>query len=289
MIERFYSNKELILTKSLEFFKNSNSTVLKIGCELEFFLLQNGATVNDDDLKEFISKLAQKYQVEKERGESQIEVKFDFTEDLEALSKQLEICKLDIENMALESGFKADFSGQIFANDCGNALQFNISLHDKSGNNLFLDYESLVKNSANSLLAATNKMMLILAPKKDDYLRFDKKLNIDLFAQGKFTAPVNLSFGADNRSCAIRVVKSKIGKRLEYRIPCARADVYLAIAAIIISLQKVSAQKFEQVFGNAFDEKYQLDNLCKNLDEAEEIFFSEDNFIRKTFDNFLRS
>jgi len=293
MLEKFYLAKERILKKSLEFFINSSSLIPKIGCELEFFLFEKDSLkpANEELVAEFIAELQKFYIVEKERGISQIEIKTDFTADLEGLCRKLEDCKNQIQKLALEKNLNASFVAQPFADDCGSALQFNISLHDKEDKNIFLTDENLIKKSAESLLSQTNSMMILLAPKAEDYQRFDFELNKKLFQKGKFTAPVNLSFGSDNRTCAIRVpalTKEKPGKRLEYRLAAANADPFLVIAAILISLTKKSEKKFEQVFGNAFDEKYRLENFCNNLDEAREKFFDEDNFIREKFEEFFR-
>jgi glutamine synthetase len=154
--------------------------------------------------------------------------------------------------------------------------------------------------SANKLLSSTDFMMLLLAPKPENYLRFNSKINLNLFKKGKFSAPINLSFGGDNRTCAIRVpalTKEKPGKRLEYRLACAEADQWLCMAAILIALIEVRSlpdsnsiqekTNFEQIFGNAFDQKYELKEFCNSYEEANRIFFSEENFIRKKFEEFL--
>ena len=41
-------------------------------------------------------------------------------------------------------------------------------------------------------------------------------------------------------------------------------------------------------FGNAFEEKFQLKNLCQSLEEAEEEFRKDENFIRDFLDPRLR-
>jgi glutamine synthetase len=290
MLERLYSNKEQILKKSLEFFKNSNSLIPKIGCELEFFLLEGKSAASLKKVDDFILELQKSYQVQKERGESQIEIKTDFTANLYELCREIEDCKKHIQSLALKRDLSASFSAQPFLDDCGNALQFNISLHDENDKNLFLSDEDLIKSCANSLLSATDFMMIFLARDDEDYKRFSPELNLKLFKKGKFTAPINLSFGGDNRTCAIRVPKagSQNGKRLEYRIASAGADPFLSIAAILISLTRKSEQRFAQIFGNAFDENYELENFCQNLDEAKQRFFCQENFIRRKFEEFLR-
>jgi len=273
-----------ILKNSWEYFCNSNSLVPKIGCELEFFLL--GAST--DEVLNFIAELQQKnWQVEKERGATQIEIKTDFTADLEALCIELEEKKTFIKNLAAEKNLIASFAAQPFLDDCGSALQFNISLHDSGDKNVFATDEKILQNSINSLLGFTNQMLIFFAPKKEDYLRFSHELNRKIFQKGKFPAPVNLSFGNNNRTCAIRIKKTESGKRLEYRVACADANPRLCISALLLALSKKSNEEFTPTFGNAFEEKFQLKNLCQSLEEAEEEFRKDENFIRDFLDSRL--
>jgi glutamine synthetase len=297
MLEIFYKNKEKILKKSLKFFSNSNSHLLKIGCELEFFLLQKNlqAIENQGFLAQKISELKNQltknfsliYQVEKERGVSQIEVKTIFTDNLFELCCQLENAKSFIKNFAVTENLIASFAAQPFLDDCGNALQFNLSLHGANEENIFLHNQKIVKNIANSLLENTNSMMIFLAPNQEDYLRFCPKINQNLFKQGKFSAPINLSFGVDNRTCAIRFLKLKESARLEFRVAAANAEIFLSVASILlaISLPKKD-QNLIKIHGNAFDEQYGLENFCSNLVQANDLFFAKENFIRQTFLNF---
>lgn len=288
MLEKFYLNDKKILDKSLQFFQNSNpASILKIGVELEFFLLRENVAASEEVVAEFIANLKKFCIVEKERGVSQIEIKTDFTSDLQKLCADIENKKLRIKKLATEKNLIASFASQPFSNDCGNALQFNLSLHDENGQNLFFSDEKLLQNYVNSLLSATNFMMIFLAPEEEDYQRFSKQLNIDLFKKGKFTAPVNLSFGNDNRTCAIRIKQTKTSKRLEFRIAASTANPYLAISALIIALTQKSQKNFPAIFGNAFDEKYKLEEFCKNRDEALRMWGVEENFIQKKFCEFL--
>jgi glutamine synthetase len=136
-------------------------------------------------------------------------------------------------------------------------------------------------------------MMLILAPKLQDYYRFDLELNKKLFYSKKYTAPVNLSFGFDNRSCAIRICKStnsSNSKRLEYRIASANADIYLSLSAILIALAyglRTKKSNYPMIYGNAFDEIYKLESLLQNIDESQNYFHKKDNFIVKKMLEFL--
>jgi glutamine synthetase len=317
MLEEFYQNRQLILKKSQEFFLNSSSLIPKIGCELEFFLFENNsklpvslALLNNfifDLEKELNKKFLLIYKVEKEQGVSQIEIKSNFTSDLLKLCDELQKAKNFIKDFACKKNFSASFAAQPLKQDCGSAMQFNISLHDKNDKNLFDSDEKLLKNIAGALLKLTDAMMVFLAPQEEDYARFCLKTNRDLFKRGKFSAPVNLSFGNDNRTCAIRIPNiynnfrrisgDKNGKRLEYRVAAANSDFFLVIAAMLLAVSTgIKNEEFslKTIYGNAFDENYyskdyQIKNFCSNFKEAKQNFLQEENFIRKSFLKFLRN
>ncbi len=305
-LEQLYQNKKNILEKSQNYFSNSSSLTVKIGCELEFFLLEKNSQSpeNKELLPDFILELKNQltknfsliYQVEKEQGYSQIEIKSDFTADLSQLCVQLEEVKNFTKTFAQQKNLLASFAAQPFVDDCGSALQFNISLHDENQKNLFEKKDEFFLNSIAALLKFSDKMLILLSPNPEDYLRFDVKLNRDLHKKGKYLAPTNLSFGEDNRTAAIRIPRLEKGKsntRIEYRIASSNADCYLAISAILLSLlcgikKEITFEKsgFKAIYGNAFDEQYSLPNFSKDYVSAQEKFFAEENFIRKTLIKF---
>ena len=276
MLELFYLNRHKILEKSHQNFlktlsKNSDSHHVKIGCELEFFLLDkdNNKIFDNNIIDNFCNSLKAK----REQGEGQIEIITDFTDNLLNLATEVENIKNKINHFANNINCIACFDGKPFNDDCGSALQFNISLHDKKNHNIFDD--NLIEQCASGLLDSSHFMMLFLAPKLQDYYRFDLELNKKLFYLKKYTAPVNLSFGSDNRSCAIRICKSTNSpnsKRLEYRIASANADIYLSLSAILIALTYgLSAKKtnYSMIYGNAFDEIYRLESILNNIEESQ--------------------
>jgi glutamine synthetase len=289
-------NRREVLNRAIKLHSNSGLPTIKIGCELEFFLLQkNHEPIRDQEflqkliaeLKENLtSKFSLVYQLEKEQGVSQIELKTNFTSDLKKLCEEIESAKTLISHFAKEKNLIESFAAQPFQNDCGNALQFNISLHQNEQNIFDFDKEILNK-IAFKLLSKTNEMLIILAPNKDDYFRFSPETNLNLFKKGKFTAPINLSFGFDNRTCAIRIPKSQNSTRLEYRIASANANPFLAIAAILLTIidDIDCSQKgdFKQIHGNAFDEQYNLKKLCSSFEQATELFLKKDNMFKNFF------
>ncbi len=276
-LDQLYSNKKQILKNSLDFFVNSSSLIPKIGIELEFFLLEKTLDPirNHKLLEEIINDLKLEilknfpffYEIEKEQGLSQVEIKSIFTENLLELAKQIEDCRKFITEFVKKKNLVATFAAQPFIDDCGSALQFNISLHDDKDN-----FSPEVLNFAvNGLLEKTNSIILLLVPNKEDYQRFSLELNYNLFKKGKYSAPINLTCGFDNRTCAIRIKKEKNFVRLEYRVASAAADPYLSIAAILEAVLygiKNPKKPVNMVYGNAFDEQYGSEKLCQTIEEA---------------------
>ncbi len=297
-LEEIYQNKFELLKKAQEIFYNSSSIIVKIGFELEFFLrknYQNSPQFDEIFLANFIAELQLEifakfpmiYEVEKERGASQIEVKTIYNSDFLAICFTVIEVKNFIANFCQKKSLIADFSAQPFLDDCGSALQVNLSLHDaKNDKNLFDGDKKLQRKMAMRLLLSTNANMVFLAPSQSDFMRLDPSLNRNLFRKGKFSAPVNLSFGDDNRTCAIRFTKGESGKRMEYRVAAANSDPFLICSFLLLALacDCDELQNFEEIFGNAFDEKYCAPPFLKNFEEAKINFFTKENLLKSLFE-----
>ncbi len=72
-------------------------------------------------------------------------------------------------------------------------------------------------------LASARELTYFFAPNINSYKRF---------VAGSF-APTALTWGRDNRSCALRVVGSGPSLRVEWRVPGGDVNPYLAVAALI--------------------------------------------------------
>jgi gamma-glutamylputrescine synthase len=297
IISNFYAQKENLLRSSLEIFLESVKLIPRFGVELEFYLRRGGFQTSPNvnyavkeqaglkpaptEVYEYIANLKNllpQIIVEKERGEAQIEIKTHPTSDLSSLAQDIENIKSVAKNLAQQKNLIADFSSQPFIDDCGSALQFNFSLHDND-KNLFAKKNELFFSSIAGMLDIIDEMTIFCAPQEEDYLRFDLEINRNLHKKGKFTAPVNISFGNDNRSAAIRIppCENLQQNRIEFRVAGADADPYLVMTSLLVAVEraillKLELQDSQKVFGNAFDEQYNLKSLAKNLSEAQEKF-----------------
>lgn len=294
MIENFYLNKVKILSKTLNLFyknlpRNLEISNLKIGCELEFYIFnQDKSKILDN---KFILDFANLLSAKIEQGQGQIEYIFPFTSDIFSLATDIFNFKNQVYQLANKCNIIASFEGMPNDDDCGSAMQFNISLHDKDGINLFSNNSSLINFCANGLLDLTNSMLLILSPNFDDYLRHNLEINKNLFNKSKYTSPINLSLGNDNRTCAIRLVSSSaktFDKRLEYRVASANCDEFLALSAIIFALEYgliKQQNNYPTIYGNAFDDCYDFEKIIDDFNESKQFFAKENNLVRKRFAN----
>jgi len=302
ILENFIEYRDKILSNSWalalsELASFCDCKIIKIGCELEFYLLDLDLEIADSFLVDhFISELKKINflsaicEVKKERGQSQIEISTIAYDDLENLCNDLDYIKKLISETAKKLNSSLSFKGQPVDDDCGSSLQFNISLVNSLANNIFLKNPKLINLFSSLLLDYTDEMLYLLAPNCDDYRRFDIEINKKLFDMGKFCAPINLSFGNDNRSCAIRIPKcEKIeNTRIEYRIASASSNHWFGLSAILIALAQAKHQKnlYPQIFWNAFDEIYNIKNFIKNFQLAKEKFFNKENKIFNYFNKF---
>ncbi len=101
-------------------------------------------------------------------------------------------------------------------------------------------------------------------------------------AKGSF-APTGVAWGIDNRTCALRVVGSGSGLRVENRVPGGDVNPYLAISAIIAGgLHGIENELPlpERFTGNAYEDA--VDHLPTTLREAAKLF-SESTVARAAF------
>ena len=306
LLTTIYQHKLALLKSVLEKFSQLNLRP-KIGIEIEFYLQnsQSGLAINNHLLLEFISKLKSAIQqnniailgIEPEQGLGQVEIKTNPYFDLELLCEDVVAIKEITINLAKSLNCQANFSSQPNQNDCGSSLQINFSLVDYHHNYLFAKEakekleSGYLLGSISSLLEFTHNIMIIFAPNTEDYLRFDKDINLNLFKNKKYCAPINISWGYNNRTALIRIPFSKNNdeRRLEFRLGASDADVYLAVVFfLLVILEGIFNNKkpISPIYGNAFDEQYKLIILPQNYQIAEDCFFTE-NIILETIKKML--
>jgi glutamine synthetase len=198
-----------------------------------------------------------------ESGAAQLEINFNHGDPIH-LADQVLIFKRLIRQVALKHGVYATFMAKPMANQPGSAMHLHQSLIDrKTGKNLFSQADG--KDSARfrhyvgGLQAYLPRITPLFAPNVNSFRRM----------RPSFSAPINLQWGYDNRSCGLRVpISDAQNRRIENRLPGADANGYLAIAASLVAGyigMEEQLEPTELVAGNAY---HWARTLPKTLDEA---------------------
>ncbi|WP_341789954.1 glutamine synthetase [Rickettsia endosymbiont of Polydrusus tereticollis] len=251
---------EKIITK----FQKYYNLIPVIGVEIEFYLSPNV------DISKFAT-LTSKYlarqkisKVKKEKGNNQFEIDLPPSTDLINYINEISNVKLALENIAKKLGGNINFSPKPFLNDYGNSMHFHINFI--SDDNVKGDFTEVVAKSLCHYMLDT---FLIFMSNEEDYLRIDKN----------FMAPTNISFGGNNRTVALRIPDS-YPKRLEHRLASPTTDSYIAIFTILKSIllgfqAPENINNITKIYGNAFDEQYNLISLPKSPSESFKLFKPE--------------
>ena len=152
----------------------------------------------------------------------------------------------------------------------GQSGHIHISLKNEQGKNVFFDNKNKhnISDIQRHFLAGQQKLMpeflAMIAPTVNSYSRM---------VPGMW-APVDATWGVENRTTALRIIPgTEKSQRVEYRIPAADANPYLALAAALASGLYGIKHKLEplpQVSGNAYQQNHPEEiALPRTLFEAE--------------------
>jgi glutamine synthetase len=231
-----------------------------------------------DDIYDFSS--AQGLEIDTlihEEGAAQMEINLRHGDPL-ALADQVFLFKRTIREAALRHNMYATFMAKPMSREPGSSMHIHQSVADlKTGENIFSDdkgdptpeFFAFIGGSQKYLPAVT----CIMAPYVNSYRRLMRSTS----------APVNVMWGYDNRTVALRVPFSRPeARRLENRLPSSDANPYLAIAASLACgyLGLVEGlQASDPVAGSANDEEIALPRglleavaLFEDCEELVEIF-----------------
>lgn len=212
---------------------------------------------------EFYSQFTLKLEVQKEKGQNQYEINKGPFDNVWECIKSIE------KDRKLLKELGADLSPKPFEDDYGSSMHLHLNLLDGNQRNLFDNIEFL-DFAANGICQYMNKTLKLILPKEEDYNRLDDK----------FMAPTKVCYGNNNRSVAVRIPGTK-PMRLEHRACSNNTDPTTAIFVILKSALLGIQDKYKhyiKIFGNAFDEQYELESIASNLSQAEKFF--DPNFFK---------
>lgn len=144
-----------------------------------------------------------------------------------------------IKGVAERNGYQATFMSKPFQNLAGSGMHVHISLVNDNNENVFTQGDmnnKQLRHAVAGLLAVMPESMLIYAPNANSYRRFTK---------GMFV-PLNLNWGYDNRTVALRIPSgSPSARRIEHRVSGADANPYLLTASILAGMHHGLVNKLE--------------------------------------------
>ena len=237
-----------------------------------------------------------------ESGTAQLEINFNHGEPVH-LSDQVLVFKRIVRQVALKYGVYATFMAKPMENQPGSAMHLHVSMTDaKSGENLFAtgkgENSAMFRHFVGGLQEYLPRVMPLFAPNVNSFRRM----------RPNFSAPINLQWGYDNRSCGLRVPISEApNRRVENRLPGADANPYLAIAAQLVAgyigirdkiepseMVQGNAYRFARTLPRTLDEALDKFALCKPvMDLLGEDFCSSFNRIKahelNTFEGVISS
>ncbi len=217
--------------------------------------------------------------VESVKGEcnlGQHEIAFRYADALTTCDNH-SIYKMGAKEIASQQGCSLTFMAK-FNEKEGSSCHIHLSFRDKAGNAVMAGdagdgMSELGRNYLAGIQAHLGELSLLFAPNINSYKRFQP---------GTF-APTAIKWGRDNRTCALRLVGSGLGLRVENRVPGGDANPYLAVAGMIAAgmdgIEKKSV--LEPIFtGNAY--ALETQRVPTSLKEARDIWVNS-QWVTDTF------
>jgi glutamine synthetase len=238
----------------------------------------------DDHLLGRIARLMREHGISiegynREHGPGMYEMNIHYADALAAADKTM-LFKNGVKEISAQQGYTATFMAKWNDQEDGSSGHSHLSVWDHdSGHNVFWDQSeqghlsSTMRSFLAGVLQKLPECMAFYAPVINSYKRY---------VEGTW-APLNTTWGMDNRTCAVRVINVNRGAmRLENRVPGADANFYLVFAATLASGLWGIEQQLElppRLDGNAYDqatveaarEVSRVRPLARNLTTATEL------------------
>ena len=214
-----------------------------------------------------------------EWGLGQWEINLEYADALEMADRHL-LFKLALRALAEREGMAITFMAKPFGDTTGSSCHVHLSLVDGDGRNVFHDAEgergvsTTLRHALGGLLAHAPECMLLYASTVNSYRRTQS---------GEFSGN-GISWGFDSRMVSCRLLtETPVGTRLEWRVPGADVDSYLAIAGVLASANDGIANELdpgEALEGWDFDKE--VPPLPVTLGEAVDAF-RDSPFVAEAF------
>ncbi len=239
----------------------------------------------DDQLLGRIARMMRDNDIEiegynREHGPGMYEMNLRYDHAVASGDKTM-LFKTGVKEICYQMGYTATFMAKWNDQEDGSSGHSHMSLWDTNlERNLFWDegaeghMSPLMRQFLAGVLDKLPEFMALYAPVINSYKRY---------VEGTW-APLNTTWGMDNRTCSIRIINNgKRAIRIENRVPGADANFYLVFAGTLASgLYGIERQLElpERLDGNAYDEatvaraieRGHIRSLARNLSAATDLF-----------------
>ena len=288
-----YPQARLLLERLTNDFYNNLKLSPAIATELEFFFLakNKNSKISDKKISIVINEIEDNIRklnicssnITQETGENQYEINLDYSDDILKIADDTVKLREIITTTAKKNNIIASFFSKPHGNkDVGSGLHIHLSLHDDNENNMFFkengQENNLLLHSIAGLLSFLPASIAFFIADADDFARYKAKFELNeddiRYSSNSNNAPVNISWGINNRTTAIRIPTTNQAPntyRIEHRVPSSNANPYLVISAMLFAVKYGITNKLmpqEKTWGNAFDNQYHLPPLPSNLKKA---------------------
>ncbi len=197
-----------------------------------------------------------------EAGAGQMEINFTHGDPLE-LADRVFLFKRAVRETALRHGIFATFMAKPMETEPGSAMHIHQSIVDSEGNNIFSQTDGSASPLFFHYIAGLQKYVPQVTAMFAPYVNSYRRLTPDM------SAPTNVQWGFDNRTCGIRIPNSgPAARRVENRVPGVDVNPYLAIAATL-ACGYLGLMEQEQPSAPLTRSAWQMENaLPRNLEDA---------------------
>ena len=163
-----------------------------------------------------------------EAGAGQMEINFSHGDPMD-LADRVFLFKRTVRETALRHGIFATFMAKPMEREPGSAMHIHQSIVDaETGLNIFSKEDGSASEHFAYYLGGLQKYVPLVMPMFAPYVNSYRRLSRFM------SAPINVRWGHDNRTCGIRVPNSRPdARRVENRVPGVDVNPYLAMAATL--------------------------------------------------------
>lgn len=226
------------------------------GAECEFYIQPALTDAALDALARTLkSNISLFDRLEREQGDGQLEFCLQYTDDTQVLIVQFEQCK-----KLIADAHPCDFSPKPFKDQPASGLHVHVHLENAEGARVYY------KDDAQMSVALQYSIAGLLEKMPEAVARlWTTEADRARITSNQPDVPKTISWGANNRSCAIRLPdKPHDKKHIEYRLASANADLQQVLECVLDGIGHGLQTKPvlpPQTYGNAHDAQYQLIKL----------------------------